>query len=145
MDDLENSNELIFKGVKTAFACRYKTSFEFRLMNRFELAAKVKRFYQPHIMALVRNFGIEQYIKIDFWIEYHNGKVDLLYIEKKSFTVGEKAEVFILKRLQDLPKFGVVVINQETGDFRRIRSERIKCSSDLTILEICFVNFTYIN
>lgn len=147
MKDLnEYSNSPVFEGLKTTNVCCYQSEFELRLMQQFEATAKVMSYHQPVILALVKNTGIRRYINISFWVEYQNKEVDLVYIEKPAFVVGDQAHIFILGENKELPvSFGFVVVNERSGNFRRIRNEKLKLNDDVPNRVFCLFSFRWIN
>lgn len=140
-------NSPVFESLKSKYACRYKNKFEFKLMKRFEAEPKIRSFYQPLLVALVKNPNEEKCIYVDFWIEYVNGKIDLLFVEKK-FFISDQAEIYILSNTKELMTsagFGFATINQELSKFRRISSANLKIVGTANIDDYCFVNFSWIN
>lgn len=138
---------LIFESTKSYYACRYRDKLEFELMKRLDAEPKIRTYYQPLLNALVRNAKEEKFINVDFWIEYHSGKIDLLYLEK-DYVISDKAKVIVLSNTQELLKarrVGFAVLNPKASRLRRIAPDNLNVSGTAPISDFCFVNFSWIN
>lgn len=148
MENIENYfNAPIFESAKALYVCRYQNKLEFELMKRLEEAPKVRSFYQPLLTALVRNPDEEKFIHVDFWIEYHSGKIDLLFIET-DFVIFDQARIIVLSNSQKLlnsRKVGFAVLNPQKSQYRKIASANLQLSKSANIKDFCFVNFSWIN
>ncbi len=148
MTNIENYfNSPIFESKKSLYVCRYQSKLEFELMKRLEEAPKVRSFHQPLLNALVKNSDKEKIVHIDFWIEYHSGKIDLLFIET-DFVIFDQAKIIVLSNSQELlnsRKVGFAVLNPQKSQYRKIASANLELSRTASIKDFCFVNFGWIN
>ena len=137
----------VFEGSKTTYACRYRNKLEFGLMKRFEAEPNIKSFYQPLLVALIKNPDEDRLVYIDFWIEYLNGKIDLLFIER-AFVISDEADIYVLSNSRELLRsgnFSFATINQELSKYRRITGKSLKAINTAGLDDYHFVNFSWIN
>lgn len=148
MFDLKSYFEApVYESTKTSYACRYRSTAEFELMQRLDAAQKVKSFHQPLLTALIRYAAEEKFIGVDFWIEYHSRRIDLLFIER-DFIINAEAKITVLsshKELLSPDNFGAVVLNEYNGRFRRIVPVNLKSTGTVALEEYIFVNLSWLN
>jgi hypothetical protein len=146
-DNEEYFDASVFESTKSYYACRYRNKLEFELMKRLDAEPKIRTYYQPLLNALVRNSKNEKFISIDFWIEYHSGKIDLLYIEK-DYVISDQAKIIVLSNTPELLKahrVGFTVLNPKASRLRRIAPDNLNLNGTAAISDFCFVNFGWVN
>lgn len=137
----------IFESTKSLYACRYQNKLEFELMKRLDAEPRILTYYQPLLTALVRNAKDEKFINVDFWIEFHSGKIDLLYIEK-DYVISNEAKIIVLSNSLELLKarrVGFAVLNPKASGLRRVAPDNFNLSGIASIKDFCFVNFKWTN
>lgn len=146
-DNEEYFDAPVFESNKSFYACRYRNKLEFELMKRLDAEPKIRTYYQPLLNALIRSSKEEKFINIDFWIEYHSGKIDLLYIEK-DYVISDQAKVIVLSNTQELLKASRVrfsVLNPKASELRIIAPANLNLNGTAAISDFCFVNFGWVN
>lgn len=148
MENIENYFDApIFESKKSLYVCRYQNKLELELMKKLEEAPKVRSFHQPLLMALIRNLDEEKFINIDFWVEFHSGKIELLFIEK-DFVIAGEAKITVLSNTENLLKARKVefaVLNPRKSQYRRIVASNLNLYKTANAEDFCFVNFGWIN
>ena len=137
----------VFESTKSLYAYRYQNKLEFELMKRLDAEPKIKTYYQPLLTALVRNSKEEKFINVDFWIEFHSGKIDLLYLEK-DYVISEGAKIIVLSNTEELlkcRKVGFAVLNPKASELRRVAPANLSLNGTAAIKNFCFVNFKWVN
>ena len=135
------------KAPKASMPGRYQSKLEFELMKRLDAEPKIRTYYQPLLTALVRNSKEEKFINVDFWIEYHSQKIDLLYLET-DYVISDQAKIIVLSNTPELLKarrVGFAVLNPKASELRRIASDNLNLNGTAAIKDFCFVNFKWVN
>ena len=137
----------VFESLKSTYVCRYQSRLEFELMKRFEAESKIKSFHQPLLVAFVKESDEEKFIYVDFWIEYANGKIDLLFIER-GIVISDQAKIYVLSNTKELLKpgnFSFATINRKLSRFRRIAAPNLVVVGTAGLDDFYFVNFKWVN
>ncbi len=111
----------IFDRQKSTYTVRWQNQFEIRLMTYFDNEPRIKDYFQPLMSVVAKHNNREYLIDIDFWLEYADGEVNLVHIEREEFLWESQKQIMVkAKNWLQLDGFGFVVIGD--GKLQRISS-----------------------
>ena len=82
----------VFASQKSTRLLRWRSELEKRLMIFFDGDSRIADYFQPQMTTVVKHDNREFEVEIDFWLEYSNGKIILIHIERKKEMPLKTAE-----------------------------------------------------
>ncbi len=134
-----------FDSSKSTHILRWQSEFEKRLMAYFDSDSKVKDYFQP-LMSIIAQYNKRDYlIAIDFWVEYANGKVNLVHIERQNeFPLQSQSQILATaKDWLKLDGFGFITISD--GNVKSVSDKTFNFENASLAINASFENFKWLN